>query len=719
MGLVYLLALLSCAKQLPPIVLDDPPTVSTDAAPGLIGMRFRQIPEGMLIISVAEGMGAADAGLVTGDLVIAVDGVPVAGLPVGDARQRVVGPPNTTVELSVQGPLGGPVRAVTVERRPRAEMLPPRGATPTPPPRPAEEILAFRQAIRRGRPSEVVPAIDALVAADFGGERAGDVIGGPLRVAAEQNRKNAEIALDRLVQIESDDWTFYAAVGEGAARAGQPRRAVKQINRAEALRPPDHQPIAGKGGDLGGAARMRRLKMDALVEVGRADEARELAGVYLRTHPRPSVANQYGAKLPEGGRTWSARLPPVPPFEVSLLSGESWSLADARGDVVMLTFWATWCGPCREEMPELEQMYRRRVGQDVRFLAVSIDEPGAGDKIDEKISEWGVTFPVTHAPALGQDFGVSAIPAIRVLNRQGALHYASRGYSPSSVDAVDAQIEVALAEEATGQTALGTAWSAPGGSASLQQFLPMGGVFGVAGRGAHVVVGVEGSPPMSFTGTLPATVEATVDPVPDVHELVAWLDGPVATGVRGLMVRAWGEDGFPRWSLATPGAIFDIAATEKTLWVATAEGAIQLSSDGAVLAHHPEMLITDLAAGADGVWGLSGTQRWWLPDVGPPEQQADALEVSLIDEAGGAISLLTNSQSVVSGRFGEDGQPRTVSVRKDGMIVGLSADGLPSFTWKLSQPARLSAADLDQDGHDELLVAIERQGLAVVRLSMP
>lgn len=88
----------------------------------------------------------------------------------------------------------------------------------------------------------------------------------------------------------------------------------------------------------------------------------------------------------------------APSFKLPALSGGEYSLEDFRGKAVILNFWATWCGPCRQEVPSLEALYQRYKDQGLVVVGVSVDEEGW-----EPIHEFLQTVPVTFPILLDQD----------------------------------------------------------------------------------------------------------------------------------------------------------------------------------------------------------------------------------------------------------------------------------------------------------------------------
>jgi len=109
-----------------------------------------------------------------------------------------------------------------------------------------------------------------------------------------------------------------------------------------------------------------------------------------------------------------------PEFALKDLSGKSWTFAELRGKVVLVNFWATWCPPCRKEMPDLETLYGRFGSKGLVVLGIS-DEEAA--KVEPFIRERKVSFPVLLDPGrkVNEMFVVDGIPKSFVYDREGKL----------------------------------------------------------------------------------------------------------------------------------------------------------------------------------------------------------------------------------------------------------------------------------------------------------
>jgi len=107
-------------------------------------------------------------------------------------------------------------------------------------------------------------------------------------------------------------------------------------------------------------------------------------------------------------------------FTLTDLQGKAWTLQALRGKVVLVNFWATWCDPCRREMPDLETLYRRFKNQGLVVLAISDDD---ADKVKQLIVEKRFTYPVLLDPGrkVTDLFRIEGIPKSFVYDRDGKL----------------------------------------------------------------------------------------------------------------------------------------------------------------------------------------------------------------------------------------------------------------------------------------------------------
>jgi len=108
-------------------------------------------------------------------------------------------------------------------------------------------------------------------------------------------------------------------------------------------------------------------------------------------------------------------------FTLPLLNGGDATLSSYRGKVVILNFWATWCPPCRTEMPSMEVLYQRFKNQGLEILAVDLGEDAA--TVRQFIQSNGYTFPVLldRNNRVSNNYGIEAIPTSYILDREGRI----------------------------------------------------------------------------------------------------------------------------------------------------------------------------------------------------------------------------------------------------------------------------------------------------------
>jgi peroxiredoxin len=118
---------------------------------------------------------------------------------------------------------------------------------------------------------------------------------------------------------------------------------------------------------------------------------------------------------------------PAPDFALKSSSGENLRLSEYRGDVVMINFWATWCGPCRQEMPLLDELYSRYQRVGFNLLGVNIDDD-SGRAMD-MINELGVSFPVLFdaTKEVSRLYQVDAMPVTVIVDREGNVRHVHQG----------------------------------------------------------------------------------------------------------------------------------------------------------------------------------------------------------------------------------------------------------------------------------------------------
>ncbi|MBT2661231.1 redoxin domain-containing protein [Bacillus sp. ISL-45] len=109
----------------------------------------------------------------------------------------------------------------------------------------------------------------------------------------------------------------------------------------------------------------------------------------------------------------------APNFKLKNLAGEEVSLKDYRGKKVMLNFWATWCPPCKEEMPAMERFYKEK-SKDVEILAVNLDPQ---NNVQSFVKDNDLTFPILldHDGSTQQTYSIISIPTTFIIDEQGLI----------------------------------------------------------------------------------------------------------------------------------------------------------------------------------------------------------------------------------------------------------------------------------------------------------
>ena len=132
-----------------------------------------------------------------------------------------------------------------------------------------------------------------------------------------------------------------------------------------------------------------------------------------------------------GGGSASENLTgPAPDFTLKGADGKNHKLSEYRGQVVMINFWASWCGPCRQEMPLLEDMYKKYQKLGFVILGVNVEEDSS--KAKGLLKDIPVTFPILFDATnkVSKQYNVVAMPSTVMVDRSGKMRYLHKGYKP-------------------------------------------------------------------------------------------------------------------------------------------------------------------------------------------------------------------------------------------------------------------------------------------------
>ncbi len=428
--------------------------------------------------------------------------------------------------------------------------------------------------------------------------------------------------------------------------------------------------------------------------------------------------------------TWFAKFPDA---KIPLAPQGSFELASARGKVLLIDYWASWCAPCLKELPHLQRLHVARGGAGLVAVAVNADEDAAA--ASESAKRLGLTMMIgLNDPDVYRTLGVRTLPTLLVIDKQGRLRARWDGYRNGLENEIAATVDKLLAGDATGTTREAAAvLSGQGRLRALWSRDLAGSADGVVGLPVGIddgrrVVASGGGELVSFdaAGEAVARVRAvsTAGRLIDfgvaadgTHELVGFHPGGTAIGVIAL------RSGAER-SIALPAPVLDVAASGdaggdgRRLAVATMRGAAiagarderatLLPGTGGVrsLAAIPGRGIVGLQESGS-IGALDGSSPAWpKPAVGA--------ERLLAAQEDGAVAGPRTVIAAVSGRFfPEGGRQLAVATYAGHLTVLDEHSGLILFDAAWAGVHDLAATDLDGDGHDELLVAAGRSVTAL------
>jgi len=420
--------------------------------------------------------------------------------------------------------------------------------------------------------------------------------------------------------------------------------------------------------------------------------------------------------------TWFAKIPNA---TVQLAPEGSFDLASARGKVLLLDYWASWCAPCLKELPHLQSLHVARNGDGFVALAVNADEDAKA--ASESAKRLGLTMKIgVNDPALYQTLGVRTLPALFAIDKQGRLRARWDGYRVGLENEIAATVDKLRADDTSGTTReVATVLAGEGrlvgrwyrdlpvtaeGVVGLPTGLASGARVVAAGGDELVSFDAEGEVVARLKVTSAAGRLLDFGAAADgTRELVSYHPGGTALSVIAL------RSGAER-TIALPAPLLDVtvageaAGDARLLAMATMSGAASAAANDA----HAKLLPqaagvrsvtvspgrTVLALSEDGTIGPfpSSTPAWAQPAAGA--------ERLLVARENGVITATRAVTAAVSGAFlPEGGRQLAVATYGGHLALFDEASGRVLFDAIWAGVHDLAVADLDGDGRDELLVA--------------
>lgn len=153
-----------------------------------------------------------------------------------------------------------------------------------------------------------------------------------------------------------------------------------------------------------------------------------------------------------GQQTQAVKNAETPTFEAVTLSGDPVSLASMRGEAVLLNVWATWCAPCRQEIPYLAELQAAEAGNGLRVVGVSVDAAGDRAKVAEIAPQLGITYDVWLDPneRIRGVMRYGGVPASMLIDRDGIVRWKHVGVVRASTPGFDEALREVLKSKPTG-----------------------------------------------------------------------------------------------------------------------------------------------------------------------------------------------------------------------------------------------------------------------------
>ncbi|HWV38049.1 MAG TPA: TlpA disulfide reductase family protein [Vulgatibacter sp.] len=150
-------------------------------------------------------------------------------------------------------------------------------------------------------------------------------------------------------------------------------------------------------------------------------------------------------------QAWAQERPKAPDFSLRTLEGQRVKLSDYKGKVVLLSFWATWCAPCKQELPVLQALLDEHGSDRLQVLAVNIDDPKTVAEVRRFVADRKLTMPIpldSDSKVLASYNPRVALPFLQVIDPEGRRAYQHTGFTSGAEATLQTQVLSLLGEKA-------------------------------------------------------------------------------------------------------------------------------------------------------------------------------------------------------------------------------------------------------------------------------
>ena len=140
-------------------------------------------------------------------------------------------------------------------------------------------------------------------------------------------------------------------------------------------------------------------------------------------------------------------LPPAPDFTLKTLDGREVVLSKLKGKVILLDFWATWCGPCRESIPHLIYLYKTYQKNGLEVIGMNMDK-GDINTVKHFVKSMAIPYPIAITPDhAGRDYRITGLPTTILIDREGRIREKIAGYTSEIAKQITAKVQDLMSEE--------------------------------------------------------------------------------------------------------------------------------------------------------------------------------------------------------------------------------------------------------------------------------